>query len=63
MKLVYFAWVRERIGVPEEQIDVPGEVATVRDLLGWLSGPSIEVRVGKMVRGHFYAPHRWRHVA
>ena len=33
------------------------------DLLGWLSGPSIEVRVGKMVRGHFYAPHRWRHVA
>ena len=36
MKLVYFAWVRERIGVPEEQIDVPGEVATVRDLLGWL---------------------------
>jgi ABC-type polysaccharide/polyol phosphate transport system ATPase subunit len=32
-------------------------------LLGWLSGPSIEVRVGKMVRGHFYAPHRWRHVA
>ena len=36
MKLVYFAWVRERIGVPEEQIDVPGEVTTVRDLLGWL---------------------------
>ena len=32
-------------------------------LLGWLSGPSIEVRVGKMVRGYFYAPHRWRHVA
>lgn len=33
------------------------------ETLGWLSGPEIEVRVGKMVRGHFYAPHRWRHVA
>ena len=33
------------------------------DLLGWRSGPGVEVRTGKMVRGYFYAPHRWRHVA
>ncbi|MGW9230705.1 molybdopterin converting factor subunit 1 [Pseudorhizobium sp. NPDC055634] len=32
-KLVYFAWVRERIGKPEEEIDLPGDVKTVRDLL------------------------------
>ena len=31
--------------------------------LAWLPGPALEVRAGKMVRGHFYAPHRWRHVA
>jgi molybdopterin synthase sulfur carrier subunit len=32
-KLVYFAWVRERIGKPEEEIVLPAEVVTVRDLL------------------------------
>ncbi len=37
MKLVYFAWVRERIGIAEEEIDLPGDVATVGDLLGWLA--------------------------
>ncbi|GJD51015.1 Molybdopterin synthase sulfur carrier subunit [Methylobacterium crusticola] len=36
MKLVYFAWVRERIGRPEESLDLPPEVATVGDLVGWL---------------------------
>ncbi|TGE00673.1 molybdopterin converting factor subunit 1 [Methylobacterium nonmethylotrophicum] len=36
MKLVYFAWVRERIGRPEETLDLPPEVATVADLVAWL---------------------------
>lgn len=36
MKLVYFAWVRERIGRPEEDLTPPAEVATVSDLIGWL---------------------------
>ncbi len=38
MKLVYFAWVRERIGRGEEEIILPDEVKTVNDLLGWLKG-------------------------
>ena len=38
VKLVYFAWVRERIGRSEEEIALPPEVATVRDLLAWLRG-------------------------
>jgi sulfur-carrier protein len=38
VKLVYFAWVRERVGRPEEVAEVPGEVATVRDLVRWLRG-------------------------
>ncbi len=33
VKLVYFAWVRERIGVAEEAVDLPPEVVTVADLL------------------------------
>ncbi len=36
--LVYFAWVRERIGKPEEEIELPGSVVTVRDLLNHLKG-------------------------
>jgi molybdopterin synthase sulfur carrier subunit len=35
-KLVYFAWVRERIGRPEEDVALPAEVETVSDLLQWL---------------------------
>ncbi|WP_375464806.1 molybdopterin converting factor subunit 1 [uncultured Methylobacterium sp.] len=38
MKLVYFAWVRERIGRPEETVTPPVEVATIADLIGWLKG-------------------------
>ena len=36
MKLLYFAWVRERIGKPEEEIDLPTSVRTVGDLVAWL---------------------------
>jgi len=35
-KLVYFAWVRERIGKPEEEITLPSSVVTVSDLLNHL---------------------------
>ena len=38
MKLLYFAWVRERVGKPEEEIDPPASVRTVGDLVRWLSG-------------------------
>jgi molybdopterin synthase sulfur carrier subunit len=37
MKAVYFAWVRERIGVSEEVIEPPREVETVRQLVDWLA--------------------------
>ncbi len=37
MKVLYFAWVRERVGKAEEEIDLPAEVATVGDLMAWLA--------------------------
>ena len=37
MKLLYFAWVRERVGKPEEEIDPPANVRTVGELVAWLS--------------------------
>jgi molybdopterin synthase sulfur carrier subunit len=38
MKIVYFAWVRERIGKAEEEVELPAGVATVADLMAWLAG-------------------------
>ena len=35
-KLVYFAWVRERIGVGEEDVVLPDSVKTGVDLLAWM---------------------------
>jgi molybdopterin synthase sulfur carrier subunit len=37
-RLVYFAWVRERIGAAEEEVELPPEIVTVADLLAWLKG-------------------------
>lgn len=36
MNIRYFAWVRERVGVEEETIEVPGGVKTVADLISHL---------------------------
>lgn len=35
IKLVYFAWVRERVGKPEEMVALPIGITTVSDLLDW----------------------------
>ena len=37
MKLRYFAWVRERVGKTEEDIELPSGVVTVGELVAWLS--------------------------
>jgi molybdopterin synthase sulfur carrier subunit len=36
MKLVYFAWVRERVGKAEEDVVLPASVKTVAELVAWL---------------------------
>ena len=36
MKLLYFAWLRARVGHAEEDLALPGEVRDVAGLLDWL---------------------------
>ena len=38
MKIVYFAWVRERVGKTDEELTLPAGIATVGDLAAWLAG-------------------------
>ena len=40
--LVYFAWVRERIGHASETRDIPATIKTARELITWLSGQGEE---------------------
>lgn len=40
MEILYFAWVRERIGVAAETLEPPAEVATIAGLLDWLAARS-----------------------
>ena len=37
LALLYFAAVREAIGRPEEQVDLPDRIATVGELVDWLA--------------------------
>jgi sulfur-carrier protein len=39
-KILYFAWVRERVGAGEEQIELPSDVATLGGLADWLASRS-----------------------
>jgi molybdopterin synthase sulfur carrier subunit len=36
MKLRYFAWVRERVGKTDEDVEVPASVTTIGELMVWL---------------------------
>ena len=44
MKILYFAWVRERTGQAEEELSPPASVTTVAELMDWLMarGPEYE---------------------
>ena len=38
MKLLYFAWVKERVGLGEETVTPPGDVKDLAGLITWLRG-------------------------
>ena len=54
MKLLYFAWVRTRIGCSQEDVTLPEDVVDVAGLIAWLKtrGPEYEAVLadGKVVR-------------
>ncbi|MFL0694917.1 MAG: molybdopterin converting factor subunit 1 [Agrobacterium tumefaciens] len=54
VRIVYFAWVRERIGKGEEELDIPDDVKTAGDLVSWLAtlgeGYEEALRVPRAIR-------------
>lgn len=36
MRLLYFAWVREKVGKGAEEIALPPDIATIGELIAWL---------------------------
>ena len=50
MKLLYFAWLRTRTGIGEEDVSLPDGVATVADLVTWLKarGPGYATAFAEM---------------
>ena len=38
MRVLYFAWLREKTGVGQEELSPPAEVNTPRALAAWLAG-------------------------
>ncbi len=35
MRLLYFAWVREKTGIGAEDVELPREVTTIAELIAW----------------------------
>ena len=48
-RILYFAWVREKVGKGEEIVDLPAGIHTVADLIAWLRqrGPEYENAFGR----------------
>jgi sulfur-carrier protein len=44
VKLLYFAWVREKIGRSAEDVELPANAKTIADVVAWLKsrGPEFE---------------------
>lgn len=55
LRLLYFAGVREALGVGEELVDAPPDVATVSALVDWLATTSPAHRAAFADRGRLRA--------
>lgn len=44
MRLLYFAWVREKTGIDAEDVELPPGIATIAELIAWLRarGPEFD---------------------
>jgi molybdopterin synthase sulfur carrier subunit len=50
MRIRYFAWLKQRTGCAEEELDLPAEVDTVADLMAYLG--TRHPRFGEAASGH-----------
>jgi len=44
LRLLYFAWVREKTGIDAEDVELPPGIATIAELIAWLRarGPEFD---------------------
>ena len=42
MRILYFAWVKDKVGLASEEVAVPEHVATVAELIAWLKSRGSE---------------------
>ena len=40
MKIIYFSWLKENIGLSEENIKLPSNIKNIKNLIKWLSEKS-----------------------
>lgn len=45
MKLLYFAWIREKIGIQGEEIELTDDIQTVSDLIDFLEQKGPEYKL------------------
>ena len=50
VKILYFAWVREKTGKAEEIVDLPAGIGTVAELVALVEGPRSRVCGGLCAR-------------
>ena len=48
LRILYFAWLRERVGTGEEEVTIPADVRSVAQLVAWLRtrGPGFAAAFG-----------------
>ena len=49
LTILYFAWVRERIGHADEIVTPPEHVRTMADLIGWLRDHGLDAAVAQVL--------------
>ncbi len=64
MNVLYFAWVKEKVGLSEETVTPPAEVTTVAQLTAWLAARSPkhaaafkDARLVKVAVDQVHVPH------
>ena len=40
MKIIYFSWLKENLGISEENVVPPKNINNINDLINWLSKKS-----------------------